>query len=243
MAPLQAFLVESCLSHFQNVVHCWCTYPIHSGARRRCVPFSLARRMPTECFFLSLKKVWSWEKGVAHFRPPATCRTHPMAEISWNGMLPRRRRTGRTAIRSNVTWTNPTHLGAHYAAAERPPSPVTDFSGYRWRLRAPSSHGGHSIYSSSNIRSMSKVRCTCRSPRRRRFGVAHKQPDAKSSPRHVRIWRTGTGDACRSLRTAMRWPMGDPAKEHARYLLQPYYVAANVHHFNEPAGTLTEVAP
>ena len=29
----------------------------------------------------------------------------------------------------------------------------------------------------------------------------------------------------------------------ARYLLQPYYVAANVHRFNEPAGTLTEVAP
>ncbi len=73
-----------------------------------------------------------------------------MAEISWNGMLPRRRRTGRTAIRSNVTWTNPTHLGAHYAAAERPPSPVTDFNGYEWRLRAPSSRGGHSIYSSSN---------------------------------------------------------------------------------------------
>jgi hypothetical protein len=38
-----------------------------------------------------------------------------------------------------------------------------------------------------------------------------------------------------------RW--GDPAKEDARYLLQHYYVAANVHRFNEPAGTLTEVAP
>jgi hypothetical protein len=35
----------------------------------------------------------------------------------------------------------------------------------------------------------------------------------------------------------------DPAKEDARYLLQPYYIAANVHHFNKPAKTLAEVAP
>ena len=32
-------------------------------------------------------------------------------------------------------------------------------------------------------------------------------------------------------------------KENARYLLQPYHVAVNVHRFKEPAGTLTEVAP
>lgn len=36
---------------------------------------------------------------------------------------------------------------------------------------------------------------------------------------------------------------GDPAKEDIRYLLQPYYVAANVHRFNEPARALTGVAP
>ncbi len=38
-----------------------------------------------------------------------------------------------------------------------------------------------------------------------------------------------------------RW--GDPGKDDARYLRQPYYVAANVHRFNEPAETLAEVAP
>lgn len=36
--------------------------------------------------------------------------------------------------------------------AERPPSPVVDFSGYPWRLRdAPSSRGGRNVYSPSNI--------------------------------------------------------------------------------------------
>ena len=38
-----------------------------------------------------------------------------------------------------------------------------------------------------------------------------------------------------------RWDA--PVKEDARYLLQPYYVTANGHRFNEPAGTPTEVAP
>jgi hypothetical protein len=37
-----------------------------------------------------------------------------------------------------------------------------------------------------------------------------------------------------------RW--GAAAKKDTRYLLQPDYVAADVHRFNEPAGTLTEVA-
>jgi hypothetical protein len=34
-----------------------------------------------------------------------------------------------------------------------------------------------------------------------------------------------------------RW--GDRAKKNAQYVLQPYYVATNVHRFNAPAGTLT----
>jgi hypothetical protein len=34
-----------------------------------------------------------------------------------------------------------------------------------------------------------------------------------------------------------RW--GDPANKNAQYVLQPYSVAANVHRFNAPAGTLT----
>lgn len=52
------------------------------------------------------------------------------------------------------------------------------------------------------------------------------------------------GGALRNLEMSIeisRW--GHPAKEAARYLLQPYYVAANVHRYNEPAGTLTKVAP
>ena len=32
---------------------------------------------------------------------------------------------------------------------------------------------------------------------------------------------------------------GDPTKKNAEYVLQPYYVGANVHRFNVPAGTLT----
>ncbi len=33
-----------------------------------------------------------------------------------------------------------------------------------------------------------------------------------------------------------RW--GDPTNKNAQYVLQPYYVAANVHRFNVPAGVL-----
>lgn len=52
------------------------------------------------------------------------------------------------------------------------------------------------------------------------------------------------GGALRNLEMSIeisRW--GDPAKEDAPYQLQPYYVGANVDRFNEPAETLTEVAP
>jgi hypothetical protein len=34
-----------------------------------------------------------------------------------------------------------------------------------------------------------------------------------------------------------RW--GDPGRKNAQYVLQPYYVATNVHRFNAPSGTLT----
>ena len=38
-----------------------------------------------------------------------------------------------------------------------------------------------------------------------------------------------------------RW--GDPAKKNAQYVLQPYYVASNVHRFNAPAGNTHVLAP
>ena len=47
----------------------------------------------------------------------------------------------------------------------------------------------------------------------------------------------GAQHNCEMATEISRW--GDPTRKNAQYVLQPYYVAANVHRFNAPRGTLT----
>lgn len=195
-----------------------------------------------------------------------------------------------TNIRSNLKWTNATHLGTHYAAllvkdgyrpqhvldslpqaddnilavaiapgAERPPSPVIDFSGYKWRLRdAPSSRGGRNVYSPANISvdkngamslriSKAENDWSCAETSLTRnlgYGTYEFVVRGLETLEPAAVFSMFTYDyASGTLRNRemnieiSRW--GDPAKKNAQYALQPFDVATNVHRFNAPAGTLT----
>jgi hypothetical protein len=143
--------------------------------------------------------------------------------------------------------------------AQKPPSPMVEFSGYEWRLRnAPSSRGGKNVYSPSNFRIDDK-------------GAMHLQISRTekdwscAEASMVRNLGYGTYEfAVRGLETLepaavfgmftydyasgaqhnremnieiSRW--GEPANKNAQYVIQPFYVASNVHRFNVPAGPLT----
>ena len=145
------------------------------------------------------------------------------------------------------------------AGAARPPSPVVDFSGYQWRLRnAPSSRGGPNIYSPSNISvdaqgamhlhiSKTEKDWTCaEASLTRNFGYGTYEFVVRGleTLEPAAVFAMFTYDYAsgalfnREMSIEIsRW--GDPAKENAQYVLQPYYVASNVHRFNAPAGTLT----
>lgn len=143
--------------------------------------------------------------------------------------------------------------------AERPPSPVTNFSGYQWRLRdAPSSRGGPNVYSSSNISldeqgamhlhiSRTEKDWSCAEASLTQnlgYGtytfVVHgleKLEPAAVFGMFTHDYASGALNNREMNIEISRW--GDPAKTNAQYVLQPYYVAANVHRFRAPAGTLT----
>jgi hypothetical protein len=143
--------------------------------------------------------------------------------------------------------------------AERPPSPVVDFSGYPWRLRdAPSSRGGQNVYSPSNISvdeqgamrlriSKTEKDWSCaEASLTRNFGYGTYEfvvrglemlEPAAVFGMFTYDYASGTLHNREMNIEISRW--GDPAKKNAQYVLQPYYVAANVHRFNAPAGTLT----
>jgi hypothetical protein len=145
------------------------------------------------------------------------------------------------------------------SGAERPPSPVVDFSGYRWRLRdAPSSRGGRNVYSSSNISvdekggmhlriSKTEKDWSCaEASMTRNLGYGTYQFVVRGLEKLEPAAAFGmfTYDyASGALRNRemnidiSRW--GDPANKNAQYALQPYDIATNVHRFNAPAGTLT----
>ncbi len=143
--------------------------------------------------------------------------------------------------------------------AERPPSPVVDFSHYQWRLRdAPSSRGGRNIYSPANIsvdeqgamhlrisRTEDDWSCAEASlTRNLGYGTYEFVVRGLETLEPAAVFGMFTYDyASGALRNRemdieiSRW--GDPANKNAQYALQPYDVATNVHRFNAPAGTLT----
>ena len=143
--------------------------------------------------------------------------------------------------------------------AARPPSPVVEFSGYQWRLRdAPSSRGGPNDYSPSNISVDSQgamhlhISQTARDwscaeaslTRNLGYGTyefvvrsLEKLEPAAAFAMFTYDYASGALFNREMGIEISRW--GDPAKSNAQYVLQPYYVASNVHRFDAPAGTLT----
>jgi hypothetical protein len=145
------------------------------------------------------------------------------------------------------------------SGAAQPPSRVLEFSGYQWRLRdAPSSRGGQNIYSSSNISvddkgamhlriAKAETDWTCAEASMTRnlgYGTYEFVVRGLDALEPAAVFGMFTYDYAsgavhnREMNIEIsRW--GDPAKKNAQYVVQPYYVAANVHRFNAPAGTLT----
>lgn len=145
------------------------------------------------------------------------------------------------------------------AGAEQPPSPVIDFSGYPWRLRtAPSSRGGQNAYSASNISLDEKGAMHLRISKTggdwscaeasltQNFGYGTYEFEVGGletlEPAAVfgmftYDYASGTLHNREMSIEISRW--GDSAKKNAQYVLQPYYVAANVHRFQAPTGPLT----
>ena len=143
--------------------------------------------------------------------------------------------------------------------AARPPSPVIDFRDYQWRLRdAPSSRGGQNVYSPSNIRvdeegamhlriSKTEKDWSCAEASMMRdlgYGTYEFVVRGLDTLEPAAVFDLFTYDYAsgalhnREMNIEIsRW--GDPANKNAQYILQPFYVAANVHRFNAPAGTLT----
>lgn len=142
---------------------------------------------------------------------------------------------------------------------DKPPSPTIPFSGYEWRLRdAPSSRGGKNLYSPSNVRvdangalhlglckigddwSCSEVSMTrSLGYGRYRFvvqDVSHLEPSVVFG---MFTWDYAGGEqGNREMDIEItRW--GDAANQNAQYVVQPFYVAANVARYAAPAGTLT----
>ncbi|HYP07350.1 MAG TPA: glycoside hydrolase family 16 protein [Bryobacteraceae bacterium] len=140
------------------------------------------------------------------------------------------------------------------------PSPVVEFSGYEWRLRdAPSGRGGRNVYSPSNIRidekgamhlyiSRTEEDWSCAEAsmvRNLGFGTYEFAVRGLESLEPAAAFSMFTFDYAGGTHNnremdieISRW--GDPANpKNAQYVIQPYYVAANVHQFRVPAGLLT----
>ena len=143
--------------------------------------------------------------------------------------------------------------------AAQPPSPVIQFSGYKWRLRdAPSGRGGRNVYSPSNIgvdengamhlrisKTESDWSCAETSlVRNLGYGTYELVVRDLEGLEPAAVFSMFTYDYASGAQhnremsvEISRW--GDSAKKNAQYLVQPYYVAANVHRFNVPPGVLT----
>jgi hypothetical protein len=141
----------------------------------------------------------------------------------------------------------------------KPPSMIVPFSGYEWRLRdAPSDRGGFNLYASANVNvddtgamhlriqkagkdwSCSEVSLT----RSLGYGTyrvvvrdaGHLDPAVVFG---VFTWDYAGGEqGHREMNIDIsRW--GDANNRNAQFVVQPYYIAANVVRFTAPAGPLT----
>jgi hypothetical protein len=140
-----------------------------------------------------------------------------------------------------------------------PPSKTIPFSGYEWRVRdAPSARGGQNHYDPSNAwtdesgalhlriaKAGSDWTCAEVSLTRSlgygtyRFvvrDISHLEPAAVFG---MFTWDYAGGEqGNREVDIEIsRW--GDPTSKNAQYVVQPYYVAANVARFMAPGGRLT----
>jgi hypothetical protein len=142
--------------------------------------------------------------------------------------------------------------------ANAPPSPSLRFSGYEWRVRdAPSSRGGLNLYAPSNAwtdahgalhlriaKDSGKWTCAEVSlTRSLGYGTysflvedtSHLEPAAVFS---MFTWDyAGADENYREMDIEIS-RFGDPSAKNAEYVVQPYYVPANVERFTAPSGVL-----
>jgi hypothetical protein len=143
--------------------------------------------------------------------------------------------------------------------AAQPPSPIVEFSGYKWRLRdVPSGRGGRNPYAPSNIRiddkgamhlhiSKTDADWSCAETsliRNLGYGTYEFVVRGLESLEPAAVFSMFTYDYASGAQhnremdiEVSRW--GNASKKNAQYLVQPYYVAANVRRFNVPPGVLT----
>ena len=143
--------------------------------------------------------------------------------------------------------------------AASPPSASLRFSGYEWRIRdAPSSRGGLNLYDPSNAWTdqngalhlriaKASGNWTCAEVSLTRslgYGTysfvvrdtSHLEPAAVFG---MFTWDySGTEQNNREVDIEIS-RFGDPTSKNAEYVVQPYYVPANVARFTEPSGVLT----
>jgi len=144
--------------------------------------------------------------------------------------------------------------------AARPPSPIAEFCGYQWRLRtAPSARGGENVYSPSNIsvdeRGAMRIRISrtekdwsCAEASLTRnlgYGTYEFVVRGLDALEPAVVFGMFTYDYASGAQHNREMDIeishwGNPTeKKNAQYVLQPYYVAANVYRFNAPRATLT----
>ena len=142
---------------------------------------------------------------------------------------------------------------------KKPPSPIISFSGYEWRVRnAPSSRGGVNRYDASNAwtdgngamhlriaKSSDDWTCAEVSLTRSlgygtyRFVVRDTTQLESSMALGIFTWDYASGDlANREMDIELR-NAEDHGSANGSYVVQPYYVAANVSRFSAPKGRLT----
>jgi hypothetical protein len=144
--------------------------------------------------------------------------------------------------------------------AAAPPSPMLQFGGYEWRIRtAPSTRGDtKNLYDPANAWTDAEGALHLRiagEPGKwacaevaltRSFGYGTYsfvvRDTSNLEPAAVLAMFTwdysGAEDNNREMDVEIsRW--GDPASKNAQYVVQPFYVPANVARFNSPAGVLT----
>ncbi|HLJ44632.1 MAG TPA: glycoside hydrolase family 16 protein [Bryobacteraceae bacterium] len=145
------------------------------------------------------------------------------------------------------------------SGAKKPPSPMIVFGGYEWRVRnAPSQRGGFNRYDPSNawvdekgamhlrIQTTGQEWTSCEVALTRSLGYGTYRwvirDTAGLEPNMIFGMFTydyaGGDEGNREMDIEIR-RTGNPPGNSAFYLIQPYYVAANVARFPIPEGTLT----